>query len=59
MKTNHFECDTVCGFMTQGYDKEEIAKIALAHVAKNHASVNPTEEMVRGMITEIEAAPAK
>lgn len=59
MKTNHFECDTVCGFMTEGYDKEEIAKIAFDHVKAHHANVNPTEDMVRGMITEVDAKPAE
>jgi predicted small metal-binding protein len=57
MQLKHFECDTVCGFMVQGYDKDEISKIATDHVKKSHASANITDEMVQGLITTIETEP--
>lgn len=55
MQLHHFECDTVCGFMTQGYDKDEIAEIAMEHAKTKHNKVDITEEMIRGMITAKDA----
>lgn len=57
MQLQHFECDTVCGFMVQGYDKDEVAEIATSHMKKSHPNVNATDKMVQGLITTIETEP--
>jgi len=59
MQAYHFECDTVCGFMIQGYNKEEIGKIAMAHVKASHSQLAITDEMIQGMITTVDTNTEK
>ena len=54
MQLQHFECDTVCGFMVQGYDRAEISKIAMDHAKTSHAQVDLTNERIEGLITIVD-----
>jgi len=53
MELQHFECDTVCGFMVEGYNKDEISKIAIEHAKVVHPQVGASDKMIIGMITAV------
>ncbi len=45
-------CDPTCGFLVRTHDRDEAVDLALEHATNKHAELNPTREMMEGMLKE-------
>ncbi len=48
-----FSCDSVCGFMVQSYNLDEIVKIAKDHIKEGHPGVEVPEDKLKNIIKTI------